>query len=257
MIGDFIYTWRELSKRPGIALTAIASLTLGIGATTAVFSVIYGLLANPYPYHDPDRMVHLTVLDDKGQRDWSSVSGAQYKALRELKVFESVAATWGTWNLTTTGEDLPDDVPSVQMTGNSGPHFGVPAMLGRTLLPSDAPDGKDPEPVVVLSYLFWQRHYNGDPTVIGRRLELVHKSYTVIGVLPSRFTWEDAAVYLPLKIANDPNIRYSPLLRLRPGVTRQAANAELQPLLEQFAKQTPDSFPKKFRVQLRGLNEHF
>ena len=88
-------------------------------------------------------------------------------------------------------------------------------MLGRTLLPSDAPDGQDPQPVVVLSYLFWQRHFNSDATVIGRTLQLVHKNYTIVGVLPSRFTWDDADVYLPLKINNDSNIQYSPLIRLK------------------------------------------
>ena len=111
--------------------------------------------------------------------------------------------------------------------------------------------------MVVLSYLFWQRHFNGDPSVVGRRIQLVHKNYTIIGVLPSRFTWEDAAVYLPLKISNDANIDYGPLLKLKPGVTFAAVNAELQPLLEQFAKETPTHFPKKFRVQVRGLNEQF
>jgi predicted permease len=93
--------------------------------------------------------------------------------------------------------------------------------------------------------------------VVGRSIQLVHKNYTIIGVLPSRFTWEDAAVYLPLKISNDSNIDYSPLVKLKPGVTFAAANAELQPLLEQFAKETPTHFPKKFRVQVRGLNEQF
>ena len=257
VLQDLRYSWRELCKRPGLALTAITSLTLGIGATTAVFSVIYGLLANPYPYQGANRMVHLTVMPESGERNWIGVTGPQLKALRQVKSFESVAASWGTWNLTTTDEDLPEDVPSTQLTANAGIHFGVPALLGRTLIPSDAPDGQDPQPVVVLSYLFWQRHYNADPGVIGRRIQLVHKNYTIIGVLPSRFTWNDAAVYLPLKISNDSNVNYSPLLKLKPGVTYAAADAELQPLLEQFAKETPTHFPKKFRVQLRGLNEQF
>jgi putative ABC transport system permease protein len=257
VLQDLRYSWRELCKRPGLAITAITSLTLGIGATAAVFSVMYGLLANPYPYQGAKRMVHLTVMTESGDRRWIGITGPQLKALRQLKSFESVAASWGTWNLTTTDEDLPEDVPSTQLTANAGSHFGVPALLGRTLIPSDAPDGQDPQPVVVLSYLFWQRHFNGDPTVVGRRIQLVHKNYTIIGVLPSRFTWEDAAVYLPLKISNDANIDYGPLLKLKPGVTFAAVNAELQPLLEQFAKETPTHFPKKFRVQVRGLNEQF
>jgi len=257
VLQDLRYAWRELSKRPGLALTAITSLTLGIGATTAVFSVMYGLLVNPYPYKDANRMIHLTVLNEEGHRWWYGVTGPQYKMLREVKAIESVAVTWGTWNLTTTDEDLPEDVPSTQFSGNAMVHFGVPALLGRILIPSDAPEGQDPQPVVVLAYRFWQRHYNGDPSVIGRRIQLVHKNYTIVGVMPSRFTWEDADVYLPLKISDDASIQYSPVIRLKPGVTYAAANAELQPLIEQFAKETPGHFPKKFRSHVIGLNEQF
>ena len=257
MLQDLRFSLREFRKKPGLALTAIISLTLGIGATTAVFSVIYGLLVNPFPYHGADRMIHLVVVNEAGDDRWVGVTGPQLKFLRQAKCVESAAAMWGTWNLTTTDEDLPQDVPSVQLTANAGSHFGVPALLGRTLIPSDAPDGQDPQPVVVLSYQFWQRHFNADPTVIGRNLQLVHKNYTIVGVLPSRFTWEDADVYLPLKITNDASIDYGPLVRLKPGVTHAAANAELQPLLEQFAKETPTHFPKKFRVRVKGLNERY
>jgi len=257
MLQDLRFAFRELRKKPGLALTAVLSLVLGIGATTSVFSVIYGLLANPYPYKGADRMIHLTVINEKGDTRWIALTGPQIKALRQVGCLESVAATWGTWNLTTTDEDLPEDVPSTQLTGNAGVHFGVPAMLGRTIIPSDAPDGQDPQSVVVLSYRFWQRHFNSDPTVVGRNLQLVHKNYTIIGVLPPRFTWEDAAVYVPLKLTNDANIQYGPLVRLKPGISHEAANAELQPIIEQFAKDTPSHFPKKFRVHVKGLNEQF
>jgi len=257
VLQDLRFFFREFRKKPGLALTAIVSLALGIGATTAVFSVIYGLLANPFPYKGADRMIHLVVLNESGGDSWVGVTGPQLAVLRQAKCVESVAASWGTWNLTTTDEELPQDVPSIQLTGNAGSHFGVPALLGRTLIPSDAPEGRDPEPVVVLSYLFWQRHFNSDPSVIGRTLQLVHKNYTIIGVLPSRFTWEDADVYLPLKITNDPSITLGPLIRLKPGVTSAAANAELQPLIEQFAKQAPSHYPKKFRVRVKGINDQY
>jgi predicted permease len=252
-----LFSSRELRKRPGLALTAVLSLTLGIGATTAVFSVIYGLLVNPFPYLGADRMIELNVLNEKGDNWWLGITGPQLKALRQTNCIESIAASWGTWNLTTTDEDLPQDVPSVQLSGNAGVHFGVPALLGRTIIPSDAPDGQDPQPVVVLSYLFWQRHFNADPAVIGRNLQLVHKNYTIVGVLPSRFTIGDADVYLPLKLTNDSNVYLTPRVRLKPGVTRDAANAELQPLLEQFAKESPNRFPKKFRVHVRGISDRY
>lgn len=170
MLRDIRYALREFLKRPGIALTAIISLTLGIGASTAVFSVIYSFLANPYPYAGADRMVHLTLIDERGEDGFSGVTRAHLADLRKLQSIENAAGVWGTWNLTTTDEELPEDVPSDQVTGNAFVHFGVPALLGRTILPADAPEGQDPQPVVVLSYLFWQRHFHSDPGVVGRRL---------------------------------------------------------------------------------------
>lgn len=257
MLQDLFFSWRELRKHPGLAITAVLSLTLGIGATTAVFSVIYGLLVNPYPYLGADRMIELNVLNENGNNRGVGLTGPQLKAIRQVSCIESVAASWGTWNLTTTDEDLPQDVPSVQLSANAGIHFGVPALLGRTLIPSDAPDGEDPQPVVVLSYRFWQRHFNSDPTVVGRNLQLVHKNYTIIGVLPSRFTIGDADVYLPLKLTSDASLTFNPRIRLRTGVTHAAADAQLQPLLEQFAKETPTHFPKKFRAHVRGIIERY
>ena len=254
---DVLFSLRELRRQPGLALTAILSLTLGIGATTAVFSVIYALLVNPYPYLGADRMIELNVLNEKGDNWWVGVTGPQLKILRQAGCIESVAASWGTWNLTTTGEDLPEDVPSTQLSGYAGIYFGVPALLGRTIIPSDAPDGQDSEPVVVLSYRFWQRHFNTDPSVVGRTLQLVHKNYTIVGVMPSRFTIGDADVYLPLKLTNDPHIYLTPRIRLRPGVTRAAADAELQPLLEQFAREAPAHFPKTFRIHVRGIIDRY
>ena len=210
VLQDLRFFLRECRKKPGLVLTAMVSLALGIGATTAMFSVIYALLANPYPYKAPDRMIHLVTVTDTGDRWWIGVTGPQLKMLRQVKSIESAAGTWGTWNLTTTGEGLPQDVPSVQLTSDAGIFFGVPAMLGRTLIPSDAPEGQDPQPVVVLSYLFWQRHFDSDSSVIGRTLQLVHKNYTIVGVLPPRFTWNDADVYLPFKMTDDPKIEPEP-----------------------------------------------
>jgi hypothetical protein len=242
---DARYGLRMLRKNPGFTLVAILSLALGIGATTAVFSVVYGVLVNPYPYAHSDRMVHLVVHDPAGNRRFVNLNGPQLQQLRQARSAESVAAMDG-WNLTTTEGDLPEDVQAVYLTSNAFNHFGVPVLLGRGLLPSDGPDGQDPENVAVLGYQFWQRHYTGDPGIVGRKIQLVHKNYEIVGVVRPRFTWGDGEVYLPLKLTADPVRTYFPMLRLKPGVTRAAANAELQPLLEQFALQTPSHFPEHF-----------
>jgi hypothetical protein len=96
---DLLFSLRELRKQPGFALTAILSLTLGIGATTAVFSVIYALLVDPFPYLGADRMIELNVLNERGDNWGVGVTGPQLKILRQAECVESVAASWGTWNL--------------------------------------------------------------------------------------------------------------------------------------------------------------
>ncbi|MGC9946779.1 MAG: ABC transporter permease [Bryobacteraceae bacterium] len=256
LLQDSIFALRQLRKSLGFALTAILSLALGIGATTAVFSVVYGVLMNPYPYKDPDRMAHLVLKDKAGNKNWPSLTGPQIRQIRQARCIESVVGE-NEWNLTTTDEDLPEDVAGDYLTPNATTHFGVPALIGRGFIPSDAPFGQDPQPVVVLSYKFWQRHYLGRPDVLGRTLRLVHKSYTIVGVMPPRFTWGDGDVYLPLKLTEDPGMQYGAYLRLKPGVSRAAANGELQALLQQFAKDTPAHFPKAFHVALQGLNDQF
>ncbi len=253
---DARYGLRILIKNPGFTIVAVLSLALGIGATTAVFSVVYGVLVNPYPYANSDRMVHLVARDNAGNRRFVNLNGPQFQQLRQARSVENTAAQ-SDWNLTTTEGDLPEDVQAIYFTSNAFNFFGVPMLLGRGLLPSDAPEGQDPENVTVLGYQFWQRHYNGDPGIVGKKIQLVRKSYEIVGVVRPRFTWGDADVYLPLKLTADPVRTFFIMTRLKPGVSRAAANAEFQSLFEQFAKQTPSHFPEHFRVTLEGLNDQF
>ena len=109
--------------------------------------------------------------------------------------------------------------------------------------------------MVVLGYRFWQRYYGGDPAVVGRTIQLVHKNYRIVGVMPPRFRWREAEIYVPLKVTLDPDIYLGSLLKVRPGATFAQANAELQPILEQFAKQSPGHYPDTFRVELRSITE--
>jgi predicted permease len=151
-----------------------------------------------------------------------------------------------------TGEEIPENVFAYYGIGETFPTLGVPALLGRNLGPSDSPDGQEPQPVVVLHYRFWQRHFRGDPAILGKTLELAHKRYTIVGVTRPNFTeaW-GTDVYLPEEIGSirDAGV----MVKLRPGVSWAAANAELTPLLERFAKEQPDNFPKKFKVDVRPL----
>jgi predicted permease len=257
LLQDLRYSLRQLIHSPGFALAAIVSLALGISATVAVFSVVWAVLMNPYPYAAPDRMVHMKLKDKEGQERYFGLTGQQWQVIRHSPVVEDAFMT-DQWNLTVTGHDLPEDVQGAYATSNTFQFLGVPPMLGRGLLPSDAIDGHDPEPVAVLSYKFWQRHFNGNSDVVGKTMQLVHKNYTIVGVAAPRFTWNDAEVYLPLKVTQDPVRSYLTELRLKPGVSHAAAAAALTPLIHEFAKETPKHFPQDaYTFSLAGLNDDF
>jgi predicted permease len=251
---DLRYAARELRKRPGFALTAILSLALGIAATSAVFSVVYAVLIDPFPYPGSDRLMEPSMLDAAGHDRYAGLNGPQMQQLRQAKSIESIAGM-DQWNLTTTDGDLPEDVRAGYLSPDDPSHWGTPALMGRWLIPSDAPYGKDPQTVVVLGYKFWQRYYLGDPGVIGRTLQLVHKPYQIVGVMPPRFKWGDTDIYLPLHVTADPNIYFGASIKLRASVTRAQANAEVQTYLEQFAKAAPARYPEKFRANLRSITE--
>lgn len=250
---DLVFAFRQFRKSPGFAITAIVSLVLGIGATTAVFSVVYAVLLNPYPYKDAGRIGYLQIVDKSGANRGNGLSAREIEQLRGVQALESIAPADG-WSLTTTDGDLPEDVEAIYLTPDGVAQLGVPALLGRTLLPSDAPPGHDPEPVVVLGYKFWQRYYNGRPDVLGKTLRLVHKPYTIVGVMPPRFTWQGGEVYLPLKPDQSRGPSYGSSIKLRPGISKEVAEAQLQPVFERFAKETPGRFPPEFHVRIRDLN---
>ena len=131
--------------------------------------------------------------------------------------------------------------------------MGVPPLLGREFFSSDAPNG-NASPVVVLSYLFWQRQFGGSRDVIGKSIELDHKLYTVIGVLPPRFTWGDSDVYMPAVPTADPHEYWMAFVKLKPNVKFPAAAAEFQVIADQFAK-NDKTYPQDRRATIVTLNE--
>jgi predicted permease len=256
---DIRFAVRQLIKMPGFSFTAIVSLTLGIGATTAVFSVVYAVLLDPYPYFASNRMAHLRLLTPKeDDGNYVFVTPSQWQELRKSPVVEDSFIS-GQHSMSITGSDLPEDVTGVLASSNTFEFLGVPPALGRGLQPSDAMGGQDPQPVTVLGYKFWQRHFNADPGVLGKNIQLDHKNYLIVGVAASRFTWNDGDVYLPLKITQDQTLNYFAEVRLKPGITHAQADTALQPLIDEFARQTPRFYPsgKQQRLHIVGLNEQF
>jgi predicted permease len=254
ILNDLRYALRQLFRNPGFALTAILSLALSIGATTAVFSVIYAALINPYPYPSADRIVSPVVTSVAAPQFMAQLNGPQIERVRQTPVVEDILVM--DYNsLTVTAPGPEEHVNEVDMNASGFRDLGVPMFLGRGILPSDAIEGHDPEPVAVLSYKLWQKHFSADPHILGKIVQLDHKSVNVIGVAPPRFGWYRADLYLPLKLSQDPVHMYTVDLLLKPGVTRNGANAALQPVFEQIAHDKQHFLPEKFTVNVQGLND--
>jgi predicted permease len=256
---DIQFGLRNLAKSPGFAATAILSLAIGIMATTAIYSVLRAVVLDPFPYKDVDNLMSVRVSSpvQRGSRLGYSVD--QYLEIAERNtIFEGTIASTIS-DVLWTGEGDPQ-----RLRGNHGPFntfevMGVPPLIGRTPGPDDARPGA--EPVVVLGYRFWQRQFAGDPGVLGRKLRLNDNVRTVIGVMPKRFMWRGADVYLPVvfergRIVED--VRGVHLLgRLKAGVTAAQAEADLSPIIADLKKREPTQFPDQWRVGLLPFKETF
>src|SRR5262245_21118961 len=165
MLNDFRYAFRQLRKSPGFTATAVLTLALGIGATTAIFSVVYAVLLRPLPYHEPERLVQLyeTGLRAGGSKAW--VSFPNFLDWRQQnQVFEDVAA-YRYWAFTVAGEGTPESVFGLQVTSGLFHVLGVRPSLGRTFVPEEDQPGKGS--VAILSYNLWQRRFGGSQSIVG------------------------------------------------------------------------------------------
>ncbi|HEY1338368.1 MAG TPA: ABC transporter permease [Bryobacteraceae bacterium] len=233
---DFRYAFRTLARRPSFAVMAILSLGLGIGANSAIYSLMDALLWRQLPVHEPDQLVSFPY-------SMSYFAFQQFQA-KSGDVLSGVIATAGTEtrDLDTGSGPLRGRVEMV--TGNYFEVLGVTAALGRTITPDDDRRGR-PSAVVVLSYPYWQRAYGGDPSALGRTIRVGKVPFTIAGVAPPEFfgvtVGEAADVWAPLSLlaqvfpGNDwLDLRNTNFLsqfgRLRPGMTRQRAEAALQSL---------------------------
>ena len=237
------------------------SLALGIGATTAMFSLIYSVLLHPFPYAGADRIMNPVIINEQhpDEPQWFPLNEAEFDELRIAAPVDSLLG-FNNSHMEITGGGLPEDVYGVYLTENAGTFFGVRPLLGRNIQASDAENGG--HSVVVLNYRLWQRHFGGDTHIIGHTLELNRVSYTIIGVMPRSFAFNDTTgvgdVYLPGNliqgISNFPYIAYIPWIKLRPHVTFAAANAALEPIVRQFAKEHPERFPDHWHLALQPIH---
>jgi putative ABC transport system permease protein len=242
-----------IARSPGFSLIAIFTIALGIAATTAIFSVVDGVLLHPLPYPNPDRVMVLS----EGSRttgDADAFSPANYlDVISRNTVFTDVAAA-RTWSGNLTGGDRPERIQGSMVTASFFRVFGMNPIAGRYLLPRDERPGSDH--VVVLSYRLWARLFSSDKSIIGKDIVLNGEKYNVVGVMPAQFSSEPSTeLWLPspwgvpshtLSPHQDPRpFRDRHYLdawaRLKPGISPQEANVQLAAIGKQLEKENPDS----------------
>jgi putative ABC transport system permease protein len=253
---DLRYSFRLLRKQPGFTAVVALTLSLGIGANTAIFSVLHTVLLRALPYRDPDRLVSVRQLNLENQQT-DRVPGADYSDWEARnRVFEEMAYSWSTPH-TLTSIGSPQSVMCEQFSPNLFSLLGTRPILGRTILPEDGQPGKDR--VAVLSHRLWQQRFAANRDVVGRSIQLSGNAYTVIGVMPPGFAHRGAFVDLWIPIVLSAELLQNRRLhvlhviaRLRPGVSIEQAQSELGLLAAERARQYPDT-NKHFGVRIEPI----
>jgi predicted permease len=261
---DLRYGLRLLAKRPGFTIVAVITLALGIGANTAIFSVINGLLLRPLPYLDADRLAIIWTHSPGAnvEQDWPSPG--QYSAIKSQNtVFEEIAiAQGGSANI--TGQAAPERIGAVWTSSAMFTLLGLKPALGRVFAAEDDVPGKPP--AAILSYGLWQRRFGGDPNVIGQNLMLDGESYLIVGVMPVDFSLKkevmptvgaadqaEILLSLPMSekdLSSQGDENYNVLARLKPGVSIAQAQSELDSVVRSLEQQFPAQYPESRRFNL-------
>ena len=261
---DLQYAWRSLVKNRRFALVTVFALALGIGATTAMFSVVYNVVFDPFPYRDFQHSIVFEVKDlsapkETPNRDHYTVG--EFLAIRDQnKVFEDIVGNYQLDVLYTDSKGTRRFLGGF-VTTNGFDFMGVPPLLGRTFSREDGEPGAPP--VFIMNYRLWQTEFAGDPKLLGTSFFLNGKARKLIGIMPKRFNGYDAGIWLPIGlyqgaegisfVVKDPAAIWV-LSRLRKGVTLEAAAADVDAVLHRFAQANSGRhYPKQFRVETRTL----
>jgi putative ABC transport system permease protein len=251
---DARYGVRAMRKTPGLTGVALLSLALGIGATTAIFSVVYGVLIAPYPYAKPGEIWAPLIRDLKNpqQGGFSVHAMRDYIELKKLPAFAETMATHPENRLLTGGRS-PENFTAVEVTANAFHFLDVPPILGRTIQPSDVAPGGHPQSIIVLSYKAWRRLFDQSPSALGKTLLLDAQPFTVVGVMPPRFGWwtDDGGWVILPESAQDTDWAAA-IVRLRKGVSPKVGEEQLQALHLRLAKERPNDFPNGFTTSLQN-----
>jgi putative ABC transport system permease protein len=246
---DLRFGLRTLRRNPRFAAVAVLALALGIGANTAIFSVVYGVLLRALPYEQPDRLVVALRQSMRDGGPGMPVAPANFYDWREqARSFDQMTAA-EMWGPTLTGQDVPEKLNGLRASANLFELLGVEPILGRGFLPED--ERPESERVVVLSYGLWQRRFGGRADILGLTLRLDGEMYTVSGVMPAGFGfptfWAKRAelwtplVFTPERAQSRGGSSLRLFARLRAGATIEQAQAEMSAISERLAQQYPES----------------
>lgn len=261
LLHDLRYAARLQRKNPAFTIVAVIALALGIGANTAIFSVVNTVLLRPLPYKDPERLV--MVWEDASKHGYprDTPAAANFVDWRDQnQVFEGIAAIADeNFNLTGSGE--PERLEGRRVSANLFPLLGVEPQLGRVF--TAAEDQPGAQRVVLLSYPLWQRRFGGDPGIVGRALTLNGESYLVVGVMPARFQFptSDDQAWVPIAftqqdVANRGRHYLQVMARLKPGVSLTQAQSEMSTIAARLQQQYPQSNTDLGAV-VQPLQEYF
>jgi len=254
---DFQFAFRGLLKDRRFAFIAILALALGIGSSTAIFSVVDNALFEPFPYKDSRHLVIVRVHDrDSADREWRGAFF--YPELQEYMtanhVFDAAVANVEDDIIYSAG-DTTFRFGGDYVTPGTFEFFGVPTYLGRALEPADFQPGAPP--VFVMRYATWVSQFHADATLIGKNFNLNGVSHTLVGVMTSRFAWGGVEMWLPrspdaVEVNPDGHFRryWGMVAHLRPGVSRQEAEADLTVIAERLAALYRDEYPKRFSIEV-------
>ncbi len=264
---DVRYGARMLAKNPGFATVAILTLALGIGANTAIFSVVNGVLLEPLPYKEPRRLVQLWETNREASiKRHGPSSGDVVEWRQRNEVFEGIGA-WYVMGRTLRTESEAEIVSVAQVSEDFFPLLRTTPLLGRTFTIEEtarstfnsaaAPTGSDP--VVVVSHRLWRRHFGGDPDAVGRRISLERRTWRVVGVMPQKFSMPSPFVdlWIPWSFEGERprDQRYlSSIARLKPGISLEEAQAHMDAVASNMAKDFPET-NEGWGVQLLPLHD--
>ncbi|MFZ0523225.1 MAG: ABC transporter permease [Candidatus Acidiferrales bacterium] len=246
---DVRYALRMLRKSPGFTAIAVLTLALGIGANTAIFSVVYAVLLRPLPYPNPDQLVLVFQANPQDQVPFDGMSYVNFEKLREHNSVFSELASNTRHELTLTGVGDPSVLSTVDVTPEIFSVLAVQPLLGRTFFPQDGKRGAPP--VVILSENLWRSRFRADPQLLGRSISLDKRLFTVVGIMPSSFRFPLIAIRedIWIPIAQDP--MFGPWMsrfgghwllatgRLKPGVFLAQARAQMDAMSAALAKDDP------------------